>query len=721
MSNRKEKKATPANSGGKKREGDAREIHRLQAVILTDGFENRFRPLTLETPRCLLPLANTPLIDYTLEFLAFSGVEDVFIYASSHAEKIEEYIRGSKWNQPSSPIKNCQIIVSPTSTSVGDAMRDLDQKQVITHDFLLIHGDFIGNLSLDSVLEEHNKRRAISSKAIMTMVLREAGTAHRSKTRSETGIFVIEKGTNRCVHYEEVGTKDGDMTLLPTSLIKAHSELQIRSDLLDCSLDICAPNVPVLYTENFDYQHHRRDFLNGVLRETDLYEMSIHAHILSDQYGARARSLQTYDAISRDITSRWAYPLCPDSNLGIDQTYSLKRGNIYVEDDVSLAKSTIINRMTILGSGTRIGENTVVGQSVIGRNCAIGDEIEIECAHIWDGVTIGDGCKINNAIIANNVTLGNRCIIQPGSIISYGVKIAGGTTVRAGSRICNSSSKRNDDDSDDEKRTDEDLVGIGGIGFEYEGSDDDDDDDGLEGSLRDGLVFNMNHSNLSDSSISTISDDEDDSEDDMPGLKARLARSDSVTTAGSEDNDEAESWHKEASQSLFSAVEGDHPVEVASLELNGLRMSANASWHQVRRAVVTALVARVEQLVSKASKTIAAATETVFTRWSPLIKRTIFERKDQVDFLLIVQKECVDKKQGPALLFAICQKMFEADLVEEVSVNAWWADERSSTDVGGMANVRKVTKAFVEWLAEAEEESSEEEDSEEDDEDDEEE
>jgi translation initiation factor eIF-2B subunit epsilon len=71
--------------------------------------------------------------------------------------------------------------VSPTSTSVGDAMRDLDQKQVITHDFLLIHGDFIGNLSLDSVLEEHNKRRAISSKAIMTMVLREAGTAHRSK------------------------------------------------------------------------------------------------------------------------------------------------------------------------------------------------------------------------------------------------------------------------------------------------------------------------------------------------------------------------------------------------------------------------------------------------------------------------------------------------------------------------------------------------------------
>lgn len=713
MSSRKEKKASAASSGGKKREGDAREVHPLQAVVLTDGFENRFRPLTLETPRCLLPLANSPLIDYTLEFLASAGVKEVFVYASSHAEQIEEYIRGSRWNQPSSPIKACHIMVSTTSTSVGDAMRDLDQKQIITHDFLLVHGDFVGNLSLGSVLEEHNKRRAINSKAIMTMVLREAGNAHRTKTRSETGIFVIEKGTNKCVHYEEARAKDGKSSFLPTSLIKTHSELLIRSDLLDCSLDICSPNVPALYTENFDYQHHRRDFLNGLLREVDLYEMSIYAHILSDQYGARVRSFQTYDAISRDVTSRWAYPLCPDSNLVPGQTYSLKRGNIYIEDDVSLAKSTIINHMTVIGSGTSVGEKTIVSQSVIGRGCDIGEETEIKCAHIWDGVTIGDGCKINNAIIANNVTLGNRCIIQPGSIISYGVKIADGTTVRTGSRICSSNNKRDDDDSDDEKRTDEELVGVGGIGFEYEGSDDEDGDE-LEGSLRDGLVFNMNHSNISDSSISTISGDEDDSEDDMPGAKARPSRSDSVTTAGSEENDEAELWHKEASQSLLSAVEGDHPVEVASLELNGLRMSANASWHQVRRAVVTALVARIEQLVSKASKTIAAATETVFKRWEPLIKRTIFERQDQVDFLLIAQKECVDKKQGPTILFAICQTMFETELVEEVSVNAWWADEKSSTEANGMAGVRKVTKAFVEWLANAEEESSEEDDSEDD-------
>lgn len=219
----------------------------------------------------------------------------------------------------------------------------------------------------------------------------------------------------------------------------------------------------------------------------------------------------------------------------------------------------------------------------------------------------------------------------------------------------------------------------------------------------------FNHANVSGSSISAFSVDDDDSEDEVAkGKIGGQIRSDSVTTAESDDNDEAESWHKEASQSLFAAVEGDHPVEVASLELNGLRMTSNASWHQVRRAVVTALTNRIEQLVNKVSRTITQASESVYMRWQPLVKRTIFERKDQSDFLLLLQKECCDRKQGNIILLNVAQKLFELDLVEEEAINDWWADEKSSTEVGGMGKVRKSTEVFVKWLAEAEEESSDE-------------
>jgi translation initiation factor eIF-2B subunit epsilon len=49
--------------------------------------------VALTVIKCLLPLANTPLIEYTLEFLANAGVQEVFLYAGAHADQVENYIR----------------------------------------------------------------------------------------------------------------------------------------------------------------------------------------------------------------------------------------------------------------------------------------------------------------------------------------------------------------------------------------------------------------------------------------------------------------------------------------------------------------------------------------------------------------------------------------------------------------------------------------------------
>jgi translation initiation factor eIF-2B subunit epsilon len=49
----------------------------LQAVLLADSFTNTFRPVSLEKPKVLMPLCNIPLFDYTIEFLASAGVEEV--------------------------------------------------------------------------------------------------------------------------------------------------------------------------------------------------------------------------------------------------------------------------------------------------------------------------------------------------------------------------------------------------------------------------------------------------------------------------------------------------------------------------------------------------------------------------------------------------------------------------------------------------------------------
>ncbi|CAG8489315.1 21226_t:CDS:2 [Cetraspora pellucida] len=103
----------------------------LQAVILADSFNERFRPIAYEYDfSCLLSLCNTPLIEYTLELLAVAGVQEAYLFYREHSETIKDYIKKSKWSRSYSPIKIITI-VTPEARSVGDALRKLDLKKQV--------------------------------------------------------------------------------------------------------------------------------------------------------------------------------------------------------------------------------------------------------------------------------------------------------------------------------------------------------------------------------------------------------------------------------------------------------------------------------------------------------------------------------------------------------------------------------------------------------------
>ena len=81
---------------GKDGKGDALKSEEiLQAIIIADSFNERFKPITLQTPRALIPVANCPTIEYTLEFLAGIGVQEILIFCRAHADRY-----GPKTNFP---------------------------------------------------------------------------------------------------------------------------------------------------------------------------------------------------------------------------------------------------------------------------------------------------------------------------------------------------------------------------------------------------------------------------------------------------------------------------------------------------------------------------------------------------------------------------------------------------------------------------------------------
>ena len=598
-------------------------------------------------------------------------------------------------------------------------MRDLDRRDLIGGDFLLVSGDIVSNLPIETALAKHRARREKDKNAIMTMVLREAGVEHRTKSRGRRPVFVIEPTAERCLHYEEISrrSKDGTYVNIDSELLSTHGEIEVREDLIDCYIDICTPDVLGLWSDNFDYQSVRTSFLFGVLKDYELNGKTIHTHILREHYAARLRSLKAYDAVSKDIVNRWTYPLCPDSNLLKGQTYHLGRGKVYEEEGVILARSSVLKKRTVVGKQTSIGDGSIVGDSILGRGCQIGRNVMITGSYIWDDVVVGDGSVIRQAVIANEAVIGRNCLVEPGALISYGVRISDGKTVSGTSRITRAKQNKHDIST----QTDFNLVGKGGEGCGYFSDSDDDSDTSSATSSR--IVYLNSTASSSASSISTLHSDESDSQ-----ILRDTSRRDSFRSDHSDDTSQNRDFHIEAAASVLDGLQRDESAEVIHLELLGQRLTANANDHTIRSALVSAFMKRISNLMDAhadrgAGMGAGEAVKLVFGKYKFLIEQmAIFDkgkpqRADQVDFLILVQRDAIGRIRGENLMLFVVKELYVLEVIEEEGVLQWWEDERSQE--GEMGRVRGLTEQFIEWLKKAEEDDdSDSEDEEEDEEDD---
>jgi translation initiation factor eIF-2B subunit epsilon len=654
-------------------------------------------------------------------------VEEVFVYCGAHRDQVEDYISRSKWVSQSSPFAKLELVQS-TSNSIGDAMRDLDSRSLLVGDFLLVYGDVVSNLPLESALAAHRARRAKDKNAIMTMVLRAAGTTHRTKAQEINPVFVIDPSKDRCLHFEQMPNRDQThFVSIDADLLSSNQELEIRQDLIDAGIDICTPEVLALWSDNFDFQAPRKGFLHSVLKDYELNGKTIHTHIVTDHYAARVRNLHAYDAVSKDITSRWAYPLCPDSNLLQGQSFRLQKGNIYKEEGVILARDCIIKSKTVIGRGTSVGDGSVISNSIIGRNCTIGRGVTIDGAYIWDHASIGDGCTVKKAIIANEVSLGRKCIIESGALISYGVSISEGVTIRGTHRITRAKRRREHGEDLVRGKPDPEIVGARGDGFEFQDSDEEDEDELVDGlvpkatrklewsiemtqSLTD-AAYNL--ANLSLESISTLNSDFDSDLEAGHEIGHTKSATGSFVSTTSHDSDHAANFDHDATASIYDSLVVGHESANIQLELTALRMSTNASDHQVRRAVVVAFVKRISQLVH-AGSSVKDAVAQVFTQHKDLVERSIFDKNassksDQVDFLSILQAELTHRESGDMILLNAATKLLELDVIEADGVLQWWESAKSN-EGDDMQKVKEKTTQLIEFLNDSSDEESEEDD-----------
>jgi translation initiation factor eIF-2B subunit epsilon len=92
-----------------------------------------------------------------------------------------------------------------------------------------------------------------------------------------------------------------------------------------------------------------------------------------------------------------------------------------------------------------------------------------------------------------------------------------------------------------------------------------------------------------------------------------------------------EEFKRELEQSISRAFAEQHSVDLAALEITGLRMSANGSYDVVREVIVPAIINQVD--LSKPMPSIRA----VMKKWAPLIVKVTHGKDDQVHVLYILQ------------------------------------------------------------------------------------
>ncbi|MEN6397030.1 MAG: sugar phosphate nucleotidyltransferase, partial [Methanoregula sp.] len=119
----------------------------MQAVILAAGEGKRVRPLTWSRPKAMIPVANRPIIAYTIDALVENGIRDIIVVVGYRKEQVIRYL-----NQLDLPV---EVVVQDKQLGTAHALRQAESR--ISGDFLLLPGDnYIDAQSLAKIKDVKN-------------------------------------------------------------------------------------------------------------------------------------------------------------------------------------------------------------------------------------------------------------------------------------------------------------------------------------------------------------------------------------------------------------------------------------------------------------------------------------------------------------------------------------------------------------------------------------
>ncbi|KAK3132676.1 hypothetical protein QOZ80_6AG0526120 [Eleusine coracana subsp. coracana] len=678
----------------------------LQAILLADSFTFKFRPITLERPKVLLPLVNMPMIEYTLTWLETAGVEDVFVFCCSHAHQVKEYLDKAGWTgKTAAGSMSVSAVESHDAISAGDALRVMYDRGVIHGDFVLISGDTISNMSLKEALQEHKDRRKKDPLAVMTMIIKHSKPdilTNETRLGNDEIAMAINPETKELHYYEDRLDSSRSYVTIDKDILSSNPSLVLHNDMEDCYIDICSSEVLSLFTDNFDYQHLRRHFVKGLLVD-DIMGYKIYTHEIHSSYAARIDNFRSYDT------------------------------GIYKASDVILSHSAQIGANSVVGSATNIGDHCKISNSVIGEGCKIEKNVVINGSYIWDNVIIEDGCKVNYSLICDGVHLRAGAVVEFGSILSFKVEVGKNVTIPAHSKVSLLPQPSNED-SDEELEYADTSSGVtdspslsstrsNGDQVTAPSEEEDSgtsDETGTSGVV--GYIWTSGDSGVLEEwrqSIAPIpkekleemrhacsAGDDDGSEGELNNPTVPDSDNESADAIDDEDDPFAK-FEKEVEETFQRALNGVSQDNLI-LEINGLRLSYSLQHADCAGAVFYSVTKSALVAAQSTNDTLLKTTAEALGKWKDLLRNYAKTVDEEMEILLKFEEMCQETtKEFTPLFSKILPFLYDKEIVSEDAILRW-AEEKEHADESDKVFVKQ-SEAFIQWLKEAEEEDDEEE------------
>lgn len=334
----------------------------MQALILAGGKGTRLRPLTVYTPKPIVPFLNRPFLLYQIEILRRAGIENITLSLSYQPDKIELILGdGSDYGV------NLRFITEPSPMGTGGAYKFAAND--IRETTIVFNGDILTDLDISKVIEFHRSKRSAA-----TIVLAPV------ENPSAYGLVETDR-EGKVLRFREK-PKPEELAELTINTINAGIYI-LEPEVLDL--------IPDGENHSFEY-----NVFPALLEKNKAF----YAYILQENYwrdiGNPASYLQGHhDFLSGKIKG---FEIEKSAKTEISHTAFVDKNSLIAEDCIIKPNARIFN--SVIGKGVLVEEKAIIENSVV-----------------WSHTRISNGAEISGAVIGRSCYIGKNAVVSKGAVL----------------------------------------------------------------------------------------------------------------------------------------------------------------------------------------------------------------------------------------------------------------------------------------------------------------